>query len=134
MFGKIFTALALVSLVAAAPVSPAAESSLEKRTSHTGRATWFDVGLGNCGWYSQNSDYVLAMSEAFYDENNGANCGQGVYLKNTANGNTAYAVMVDSCPGCSRDQVDLSPSLFKALASDGLGEGELTLTWHFLKR
>lgn len=51
MFGKLFIALLASSLVIAAPVTPI-ESELEKRITHEGQATYFEVGLGACGWVS----------------------------------------------------------------------------------
>ena len=48
MFGKLLSVLTLVSLVAATPV----DLGLDKRSSHKGQATYFEVGLGACGWVS----------------------------------------------------------------------------------
>ncbi len=56
MFGKIFIALlASSSLVVAAPVS----ELMEKRITHSGQATFFETGLGACGWVSVSTTYFL---------------------------------------------------------------------------
>ena len=48
MFAQIFTLLPLLALVAAAPV----ENKMEKRIDHSGTATYYETGLGACGWVS----------------------------------------------------------------------------------
>ncbi|KAF6744472.1 RlpA-like double-psi beta-barrel-protein domain-containing protein-containing protein [Ephemerocybe angulata] len=105
---------------------------LEKRVTRTGRATWFNVGLGNCGKRSKDSDPVVAMSKAFYDRNGGSNCGQWVEIINTANGKKAYGQLLDSCPGCKESELDISPSLFKKFAP--LDNGIFTAQWHFMAK
>jgi hypothetical protein len=57
MFGKLFIALLATSFVAAAPVDNAV---LEKRMTHSGRATYFATGQGACGWVSHQ---VLPIAE-----------------------------------------------------------------------
>lgn len=66
--------------------------------------------------------------------NNGGNCGQSVRITNTANGKKVYATVVDSCPSCGENDLDLSPSVFQALAQGGLDEGVITTSWNFLKK
>ena len=46
MFAKIFSLAILASLVAAAPIA----ENAEKRANHGGQATYFETGLGACGW------------------------------------------------------------------------------------
>ncbi|KAI0322416.1 RlpA-like double-psi beta-barrel-protein domain-containing protein-containing protein, partial [Amylostereum chailletii] len=120
---------ALLNCSLAAPISDATQ--LEKRVTHTGRGTYFEVGLGNCGWTNKDSDHIVAMSKAFYDANDGGNCGQKLSI--TWGGKTATATMVDSCPGCGYYDLDMSPSLFQVFS--GLDRGVLSgLTWHFLSK
>lgn len=38
--------------------------------------------------------------------------------------------VVDSCPGCKRDDLDLSPAAFKKL--NNLDAGQMQVTWKFL--
>jgi hypothetical protein len=57
MFSKVFALFAVASaLVSAAPL----EQPIE-RTTHTGTATYFAVGLGACGWVSLISDSLLQL-------------------------------------------------------------------------
>ncbi|KAH8093159.1 RlpA-like double-psi beta-barrel-protein domain-containing protein-containing protein [Cristinia sonorae] len=102
---------------------------LEKRITHTGRGTWFNVGLGNCGQWNSNSDPIVAISKSLYDQNGGSNCGQWLTITNTANGKTANGYVRDSCPSCGYNDIDLSPSLFQKLGS--LDTGVLKVSWHF---
>jgi len=104
-------------------------SQLDTRTTHTGRGTWFEVGLGNCGDWNVNSDPILAISIERYGD--GGNCDQWVYITNDANGRTAYGKTRDSCQSCGESDIDMSPSLFEQLAD--LSVGEITVSWHFMK-
>ena len=42
------------------------ETTLEKRASYSGRATFYDVGLGACGGYNVASDYIVAQNSQQY--------------------------------------------------------------------
>ncbi|TFK86861.1 hypothetical protein K466DRAFT_491971 [Polyporus arcularius HHB13444] len=114
-------ALALVCSVLASPIN------LEKRITHTGRGTWFDVGLGACGKTNVNSDKIVAISSAIYGS--GGNCEQWMHITNTANGKSAYGLVRDECPGCGASDIDMSPSLFEELGS--LDTGVLKVSWHY---
>ncbi|KAK4685746.1 hypothetical protein P7C73_g4391, partial [Tremellales sp. Uapishka_1] len=124
--------VASASLVSAAPVEE--RSTVEARTTHTGQATYFATGLGACGWWSQDTDMIVALNSAIYEENSGSNCGQGVWITNKATGATAYAVVTDECPTCDSGSLDMSPSLFSALSNGNMDEGVFPISWHFLKR
>ncbi|KAL0581178.1 hypothetical protein V5O48_000868 [Marasmius crinis-equi] len=122
----IFALLASQISVLAAPVSPAADT-LEKRLTRSGRGTWFKPGMGNCGQRNTDNDPIVAIGGHLYNQNNGGNCDQWVQI--TANGKTAYGLTRDSCPECSDDDLDMSPSLFKKFA--GLDVGVLDIKWSF---
>lgn len=47
-----------------------------------------------------------------------------------AGGKGVDVTVVDSCPGCGRDDIDLSPAAFKKLAP--LSQGVVQVTWKFL--
>jgi len=115
---------ALAFSVLAAPVD------LEKRASntvHKGRGTWYYTGLGACGWTNSNSQLVVAMPQSLYDANNGKNCGQSVYI--TYGSKSVTAEMVDSCPGCGGNDLDMSEATFKSLAP--LSDGVIEVEWQF---
>ncbi|KAF5330275.1 hypothetical protein D9758_014457 [Tetrapyrgos nigripes] len=133
LFATLFSQWAL-----AVPVSSTSSSSnstspvLEKRVDHHGRGTWFEVGLGNCGKWSVDSDKIVAIAKSRYDENNGANCGQWVSITDQKNGRHAYALILDSCQSCGRQDLDMSPSLFKQF--EPLSIGELNIEWNFMPK
>ncbi|KAF7767924.1 hypothetical protein Agabi119p4_7167 [Agaricus bisporus var. burnettii] len=133
------TVLATLGLILSALGAPAPTVDtidavhLEKRITHTGRGTWFHVGLGNCGKWNKDSDYIVAISKDLYDNNKASNCDQYVEITNTDNGRTIHALTRDSCPSCGYYDLDLSPDAFKALAP--LDQGVMKkMKWHFMNR
>ncbi|KIJ17906.1 hypothetical protein PAXINDRAFT_130423 [Paxillus involutus ATCC 200175] len=63
----------------AAPLPDA--QSLDKRITHVGIGTWFNVGEGACGDWNVNTDPIVAISAQIYGS--GGNCGQWVQVTNT---------------------------------------------------
>ncbi|KAI1793057.1 hypothetical protein LXA43DRAFT_1092972 [Ganoderma leucocontextum] len=49
---------------------------LEKRVTHSGRGTFFEVGLGACGKVNKDSDHwhIVAISSSIFGS--GGNCDQ----------------------------------------------------------
>ncbi|KAF9465753.1 RlpA-like double-psi beta-barrel-protein domain-containing protein-containing protein [Collybia nuda] len=130
----LFALFASIFVVLATPL-PAANGTqveLEKRVTHVGRGTWFNVGLGNCGKWNVDSDPIVAISKKRYDANGGANCDQWVEIVNTKNGKKAYGKTRDSCQSCTTEDLDMSPSLFQKL--DALSVGQLKISWHFMNK
>ncbi|KAL7420484.1 hypothetical protein Q5752_004434 [Cryptotrichosporon argae] len=123
MFTKLLLALPMLALAAAAPV--------EKRITHTGQATYFEVGLGACGSYNVDTDMIVALNSAQYEANDGGNCGQYLEIENTSNGKTAYAYVADECPSCAYGSLDMSPALFSELSGGDMDEGVFPISWHF---
>ncbi|KAI2634464.1 RlpA-like double-psi beta-barrel-protein domain-containing protein-containing protein [Xylaria nigripes] len=91
----------------------------------TGAMTWFNAGLGACGWWDNDGEAVVALNTADY--NGGANCGRWITI--TANGRTTAGRVVDLCPGCTKNGIDASPAIFDDIAP--LDEGIVTVTWWF---
>jgi expansin (peptidoglycan-binding protein) len=87
--------------------------------------TYYDVGLGACGWTNQPSDFVVAVNTAQYSS--GRHCGQRVQIR--ANGKTAIAEVVDECPGCEGHGLDLSEALFAHFAPKD--KGVFLASWDF---
>ncbi|KAF9029467.1 barwin-like endoglucanase [Hymenopellis radicata] len=107
--------LALATLISAA-------------SAFSGDATYYlpNGGYGACGQKLQNSDHVVALSSAQY--NNGANCGR--HIKVNYNGKSVTAKVADLCPGCASGSVDLAESAFKVLAP--LDKGRIRVTWNYV--
>ncbi|ORY24586.1 RlpA-like double-psi beta-barrel-protein domain-containing protein-containing protein [Naematelia encephala] len=125
MFKQLVVALLASSAALASPV-PATEVKVEKRSS-SGLATYFEVGLGACGWTNANEDLIVAINSDQYD--NGDHCGKWLTIKNKANGKTVEAYAADECPSCDWGSLDLSPQVFGKLTDWDYDEGEFDITW-----
>ncbi|CAE6420318.1 unnamed protein product [Rhizoctonia solani] len=97
--------------------------ALEKRKS--GKATWFNTGLGACGKVTNDNQLIVALGPGPY--NNGKMCGKTITVKNAKSGKSTTAKVVDLCPSCGPNNIDLSPAAFKKLGS--LSAGVLSVTW-----
>ncbi|KAG9009093.1 hypothetical protein FRB94_012489 [Tulasnella sp. JGI-2019a] len=89
----------------------------------SGVATYFAVGLGACGGYSQPSDYIVAMNSVQYS----GSCGKTLTI--TGRGKTMTATVADECPGCSFHSVDMSQGLFEYFAPTSVGE--FSIIWNY---
>ncbi|KAF5315051.1 hypothetical protein D9619_007416 [Psilocybe cf. subviscida] len=127
LFASIF-----LTLASPVPVQNRELVEVDKRLTRTGRGTWFQPGLGNCGKWNNSNDLILAISKNLYDKNKGSNCDQWVEIVNTKNGKKAYGKTRDSCPSCGDGDLDMSPALFKKLGS--LDTGVLKISWHFMNK
>ncbi|KZW03662.1 hypothetical protein EXIGLDRAFT_744017 [Exidia glandulosa HHB12029] len=105
-----------------------ASDALEKRVTHSGRATWFEAGLGACGKQNKGSDMIVAISHLRWGS--GGNCDQ--WMKITANGKTAYALTRDECMGCAIDAIDLSEAAFTHFFPTS--KGVFTASWQFMAK
>ncbi|KAG6816579.1 hypothetical protein H0H87_004879 [Tephrocybe sp. NHM501043] len=94
----------------------------------SGKATYFEVGLGSCGQTNVNSDYIVALSPSTYA--GGSRCGKQVKITDKATGTHAVATVRDTCPGCSAGDLDMSPSLFSHF--ENLDKGTFQVEWEFL--
>jgi len=106
----------------------ATASPLQKRDNY-GRATFYDVGLGNCGGYNSANEHVVALNTAQYGSTSQVSsaCGQTITI--TYNGKTEQATIVDSCPTCPNQALDMSTSLFSALTGGNMGLGQIYVNW-----
>ncbi|KAF4616954.1 hypothetical protein D9613_008543 [Agrocybe pediades] len=93
--------------------------------SFVGDATWFNTGLGSCGINNVDTDFVVALNSAQAAGN--AHCGQRVQVQ--YQGATVFATVVDTCPGCGVNGIDLTPAAFQMLAP--LTVGRIQVTWDF---
>ncbi len=104
-----------------------APSTLDKRGSYSGMATYYFTQTGNqgsCGSWLSDSAFTVAVSEAMMTN---SWCGQTIWI--THNGNTQYATVQDTCPGCAYGSLDLSPGLFMAFEAESVGT--FSMTWGF---
>ncbi|KAB5589264.1 hypothetical protein CTheo_7301 [Ceratobasidium theobromae] len=133
--------LGLVGGAAAAPTGPVHNAtSLQARgpyDTHNGWASWYNpsAGIGACGWQNYDYEWVAAVGTALFQEltpdgnpNHSAACGKTATA--TYNGKSITLGIVDRCPGCGYDDIDLAPAAFQQFAD--LGVGKLYgFSWHF---
>ncbi|TIB14479.1 hypothetical protein E3P92_01901 [Wallemia ichthyophaga] len=120
---------AILCLATAAPVAKtdAEVHEISKRGLVNGIGSFFAVGLGACGAWSQPSDMVIALPTAHYA--GGANCWKHYTVTNTNTGKVMDATAVDLCPTCQDNQIDLSRGLFSELTNGNMAQGLCDLTW-----
>ncbi|KAJ9112243.1 hypothetical protein QFC22_006327 [Naganishia vaughanmartiniae] len=119
MFFSTIFAASVAALAAATPV----------KRGFGGRATFYATGLGACGEWNNDSDYIVALnSEQYGGGYPGPECFKQIQI--WANGQTATATIMDECPSCSYGQLDLSPSLFNHFASPD--DGIFEMTWDYV--
>ncbi|KAF8604838.1 hypothetical protein BDV93DRAFT_555267 [Ceratobasidium sp. AG-I] len=134
------SALTLAGSAVAAPIAVRATDELELNARgssgvHRGWATFYNAseGRGACGWTSKNTDHVVAIGKTLWDEtsNEGSSSLCGKTAAVTWRGKTVNVRVVDECPVCGRDNIDLSPSAFEKLADKDEGKLE-GVTWKFV--
>ncbi|KAI8640655.1 RlpA-like double-psi beta-barrel-protein domain-containing protein-containing protein [Parasitella parasitica] len=96
---------------------------------YSGDATYYNTGLGSCGWTSKESELIVALNIGQMDNgansNNNPNCGRSI----TATGpkGSVTVKVVDTCPGCANGDLDLSPAAFERIAD--LTAGRVPISW-----
>ncbi|KAJ3576100.1 hypothetical protein NP233_g653 [Leucocoprinus birnbaumii] len=91
-----------------------------------GDATYFFPGLGACGLFNTNNDFIVALNPTDY--NGGAACGRNIRVN--YQGRSVTVTVRDLCPGCGPGGVDLSPAAFQQLAD--LSVGRIPVEWDFV--
>ncbi|KAF9873760.1 riboflavin aldehyde-forming enzyme [Colletotrichum karsti] len=95
----------------------------------TGEMTYYNPGLGSCGQNHGDGDMVVALSAAKLGgaSNDNPLCSKSVQI--SYGGKTVDATVVDKCPGCASNNIDVSPAVFTALMGT-LDRGRvLGVTW-----
>lgn len=111
-------ALALVAGATAAPI---------QRRDNSGQATFFQAGLGACGWTNSGSDMIVAVTPSVFS--GGSVCGKKITITNEKTGKTQEATISDECPTCtSTKDLDMSSGLFSALGGTE-EEGVFQMKW-----
>jgi expansin (peptidoglycan-binding protein) len=95
----------------------------QRSAAYNGDITYYEPGLGACGWTNQDSEAVVALSPAQYS----GNCGKHITIHK--DGKTTRAKVVDKCPGCASGAIDVSSSVFKTIAD--LSVGRTSVSWSF---
>ncbi|KAK5661468.1 hypothetical protein OQA88_11370 [Cercophora sp. LCS_1] len=118
-----------VSNPAPAPAPAAAQAPAGART---GELTFYQVGLGACGFDDSGKDHaenIVALSHLLMGEQSNGNpyCGRRITV--SYNGETRDAVVRDKCMGCAIDNIDGSEKLFTSFQP--LGTGRFKVDWWF---
>ncbi|KAI8635950.1 RlpA-like double-psi beta-barrel-protein domain-containing protein-containing protein, partial [Parasitella parasitica] len=95
------------------------------RDSMSGGATFYSVGLGSCGYSNSDDEMVAALSMSLMGGANSELCGKSITV--TSSSGSVTLKVVDSCPGCSKGDVDMSEAAFKMLGDPA--QGRIPVTW-----
>ncbi|GAB7365038.1 hypothetical protein MBLNU230_g5819t1 [Neophaeotheca triangularis] len=121
------------TLLASAALTSTAHSAALTRRANTGEATFYggNVQGGMCSFSTYNLPrglYGTALSDSNWD--NSANCG-GCVRVSGPNGNAITAMIVDQCPGCGTNHLDLFQDAFEELAP--AQEGIIDISWDYVE-
>ncbi|EOD53161.1 putative expansin-like protein 1 protein [Neofusicoccum parvum UCRNP2] len=99
----------------------------------TGEATYYtgDVSAGTCsftGYSLPASIFGTALSDSNWDD--ASNCGACVNIKGPS-GSSITAMIVDQCPGCGDNHLDLFQEAFTELSA--LATGVIDVTWEIVE-
>lgn len=98
----------------------------------SGDITYYDTGLGACGWTNDGkTENVFALAHEMMGTQSNGNPFCGRQAEISLNGKTVVGKLVDKCGGCEGQSIDLSHSLFDALAPESKGRIS-DVTWHFI--
>ncbi|KAL4077706.1 RlpA-like double-psi beta-barrel-protein domain-containing protein-containing protein [Scleroderma citrinum] len=101
-----------------------------------GQGTFFNTGLGACGYVNSDSDHIAAVSVDLFNSypgydgvnpNNNPICGRQV-IAHYEEKSTTVTIM-DSCPGCALTDLDFTPTAFSDLANQDLGRINISWEW-----
>ncbi|KAJ5331245.1 hypothetical protein N7476_001028 [Penicillium atrosanguineum] len=104
---------------------------------YSGDLTYYDPGLGSCGYTSTESESICAVSHILFDAaSTGSNpndnplCGMKIRLRR--NGKSVDVKVVDRCVGCKVDDLDVTESVFEKVAE--IAQGRVTMEWAWLEK
>ncbi|GMM33631.1 hypothetical protein DASC09_009560 [Saccharomycopsis crataegensis] len=126
---------AKASSVFSSAATSASASASSSGSTHSGDATYYSpsVGIGACGNQNSDSELVCALPHTLYDATRTTNQGESSYCGKSLTvkyGEKSVTVkVVDMCPGCAGDSLDLSPAAFTHLAEESVGR--IKVTWSF---
>ncbi|KAI9641407.1 hypothetical protein NHQ30_010209 [Ciborinia camelliae] len=122
--------MALAPFISAAPAPVSPNEPEFVRRANSGDLTYYEVGLGACGWVNHDSEMVAAMSheQMGYQSNGNPYCGKRIEVHHGRKSITV--TVVDKCMGCAYNDLDLSPAAFRELAPEY--EGRILGLWNFV--
>ncbi|KAF9894047.1 hypothetical protein FE257_009020 [Aspergillus nanangensis] len=120
------------SSAASASSSSSSSSNASSGESYSGEATYFtgDVAVGACsfsGYTLPSSVFGTALSGAQWSD--AAECGACVQVTGPS-GNSIKAMIVDECPECAANHLDLFQNAFGELAATS--EGVIDIEWSYV--
>jgi hypothetical protein len=87
-----------------------------------GYLTWYEVGIGACGYTNQASDFVCAVSHTIFDSmaqgsnpNDNPICNSSIKLIHDEE--SIDVSVVDRCVGCEPSHLDVSPRVFQRFSN-----------------
>lgn len=87
--------------------------------------TYFDPDLGSCGIPNSGDDDVVALAPSFManpaNPNTNPKCFKKIRIHGVGGGETVEATVVDTCIGCTPDDIDVSLSVWDKAAPQGDG-------------
>lgn len=111
-----------------------------------GDLTYFQTGLGACGWTTGQEDLIVSISHTVFDaagssSSQGGNsntnplCGRMVratrYNEDAGAERSVDLKVVDRCTGCAPEDLDTTLGAFEKLASED--EGRVDVRWAWLE-
>ncbi|RUS20349.1 Non-catalytic module family EXPN protein [Endogone sp. FLAS-F59071] len=113
-------------------------NAIEARPKKHGSATYYNTlgGTGACGTKLSDSEMIVALQEDIWNKylgtitnpNDNPVCGKKVNV--TARGKSHTFKVMDMCPGCKSNGLDLTPKGFEIF--DDLSVGHFPITWCFV--
>lgn len=123
MRGKSLAA-AILGLTLSFAAVPAATAACMSAPFGNGQATYYTgSGVGACGVPLADSNLAVAVSTTVFQGS--AMCGRCVQI--TGPSGTITAPVVDSCPTCGTNDLDLSPTTFAAIGT--IANGAEPVSW-----
>ncbi|KAL1925724.1 uncharacterized protein VTP21DRAFT_607 [Calcarisporiella thermophila] len=114
---------------------PNDEESKSLANPKRGEGTWYTPSdsTGACGFdraTTTDNDLVAAISGSLYGpgDNGAPLCGRRALVKGPKG--SVEVRIVDKCPPCAHEDIDLSPNAFKKIAD--LDDGRVPVTWDFI--
>ncbi|KND86375.1 Allergen Asp f 7 [Tolypocladium ophioglossoides CBS 100239] len=106
-------------------------SAIANKGPFNGQITYYDIGLGACGYNDAGLDYsesIVAIAVGMMGSMSNGNpyCNQTITIH--ANGKSTTATVRDKCMGCAVDDIDVSKKVYMDLWGS-LDSGRMPVTW-----